>query len=692
MTQKISPFVEGKYGWSYGESGWNLGMDENLLKFSFLFDRNVDGIVSSLPPAVSGAAYFLTADNRIYFAVNNTWYSTSTPKWFLLTIKATGLLYQYNGTSIEPVASNSQLDTRLDSVEVTVSGLGSAALRPEAYFASATQLSTAITATNSYTDAGLATKLNTANLTNSSDITKGAALVGYRNRTLLSRLDDRINLTDFGADPTGVNDSSPAMLAALAFSTNIYIPKGKFKFLSKITYTFSPASSGPSDNKNNYGCINIEGAGQDGTILYFPSTDGFEFVCQSFQQTVHIKNLSITTGRVNGGTAIGLRNRFAFFGSYTAQHDLDNVTIRGDDGYGAVFYWTRCVYLFNITAFNCDACSIYGPLLGSTANTYGTGFYVESSFTPGIATSTEPGCGTSYNFTRLNAVFLGRAFHIGTLVQAFKIGTGCAILNGYDGVYVPAGGLDVRQVTLSGVEISVNGNAVEFQTACSGTLITGCYIAVSNGKNGIVLATDAGAMNSGGTCITGNTFVPFGASSSDGIYINTTYAPISIYGNTFLGMTRGIELTSASRQVTVGGNKYMNCTQNILNAAEYFNTIGLDEDIAWTAFTSIPTPSTGSFTSANVTGTYRKVGKMFFYNVTLTITTNGTAAGNTTIPFPNGIVIKSTRTCHGRENAITGFVAGAVVTTSGITFTKYDGTYLGGNGYVINFTGESEIN
>ena len=33
MTQQTSPFLDVKYGWNYGESGWNTGMDENLVKF-----------------------------------------------------------------------------------------------------------------------------------------------------------------------------------------------------------------------------------------------------------------------------------------------------------------------------------------------------------------------------------------------------------------------------------------------------------------------------------------------------------------------------------------------------------------------------------------------------------------------------------------------------------------------------------
>jgi len=136
MTQQTSPFIEAKYGWSFGESNWNGGMDENLTKFSYLFDRNVDGIVASLPAAVSGEAYFLTTDNRLYFAIGATWYSTSVPKWFQFYIRSTGDTYEFNGTTTAQINSPAQLDSRLDAAELTLSALGSAAFQDVAFFAS----------------------------------------------------------------------------------------------------------------------------------------------------------------------------------------------------------------------------------------------------------------------------------------------------------------------------------------------------------------------------------------------------------------------------------------------------------------------------------------------------------------------------------------------------------------------------
>lgn len=153
MTQKISPFVEGKYGWDFGESGWNTGMDENLLKFSYLFDRNVDGIVSVLPSPVSGTAYFLTTDNRIYFTVGSSWQSTPVPKWFTFNIRLDGKAYRFDGTSPVEVESTESLDNRLTAVEDVTATLGTAAFEDVSFFATQSDLDVAESQAAAYTDA-----------------------------------------------------------------------------------------------------------------------------------------------------------------------------------------------------------------------------------------------------------------------------------------------------------------------------------------------------------------------------------------------------------------------------------------------------------------------------------------------------------------------------------------------------------
>ena len=152
MPAQTSPFIEAKYRWNYGESGWSMGMDENINKFSFMFNGNVDAIVASLPAVVNGNAYFLTTDNRFYFAASGIYYSSPCPKYFIFKIKSNGNWYQFNGTSAVQIDNPSQTDARLDAVELTVSTLGSAAFEDVADLATQAELDVASAQANSYSD------------------------------------------------------------------------------------------------------------------------------------------------------------------------------------------------------------------------------------------------------------------------------------------------------------------------------------------------------------------------------------------------------------------------------------------------------------------------------------------------------------------------------------------------------------
>lgn len=158
MAQQLSPWLEGAYGWNFGEGGWNSGMDSNLLKFSFMFDRNVDSIVTSLPPAINGQAHYLTTDNRLYFAVGTTYFSTLVPKWFTIYVRTTGQTHQFDGTSLVQTYTPAQLESRLNAVELTVASLGTAAFQNIEFFATQAELDVAAAQANDYTDAALFVK------------------------------------------------------------------------------------------------------------------------------------------------------------------------------------------------------------------------------------------------------------------------------------------------------------------------------------------------------------------------------------------------------------------------------------------------------------------------------------------------------------------------------------------------------
>lgn len=171
MTQQSSPFIDGKFGWNLGESGWNSGMDENLLKFSYLLDKNIDGVVSTLPAPTTGQAYFLTTDSRVYYSVNSFWYSSPVPKWFSFSVKTTGKKYLFNGTSLLLQRSQTEINTELDNLGSSINNLGTAAFKDESYFATTGQINTRF-----------------AELSNNTNTALGANLVGFEGDTLYNSL------------------------------------------------------------------------------------------------------------------------------------------------------------------------------------------------------------------------------------------------------------------------------------------------------------------------------------------------------------------------------------------------------------------------------------------------------------------------------------------------------------------------
>lgn len=154
MPQQISPFLEANFGWNLGESGWNEGMDENLVKFSFHLDSNIDAVVDSLPSLSNGKAYYLTTDKRLYYVVNNTAYSSVIPKWKILKLRGTGQWLQYDGSGIVNISNTKELKASIDSLNSSFSSLGSAAQKATSDFVLA------------------------ADASSTSDLTKGASLIG----------------------------------------------------------------------------------------------------------------------------------------------------------------------------------------------------------------------------------------------------------------------------------------------------------------------------------------------------------------------------------------------------------------------------------------------------------------------------------------------------------------------------------
>jgi hypothetical protein len=154
-------------------------------------------------------------------------------------------------------------------------------------------------------DVGLRTDLSSIVTAND-----GARLVGFRRtetgsvgRSIYDILRERISVTDFGADPTGVNDSTNAFNAAVdaaeaAFNNTVHIPPGIYRIDGTVTIHQGVMLMGQGSQGSNdsYGTVIVHhGAGVnclvwDGNGAAFAGTGG------GLQNCLIVKATGVTGG------------------------------------------------------------------------------------------------------------------------------------------------------------------------------------------------------------------------------------------------------------------------------------------------------------------------------------------------------------------------------------------------------------
>jgi len=403
MPQQQSPWLEAKYGWNFGESNWNTGVDENLLKFSFLFDRNVDGVVSTLPAAVNGKAYFLTTDKRLYFTVNTTYFSCPTPKWFEFVVRGTGVTYQFNGTSAIQVESLIGVDSRLDAVELSVASLGTASSKNTEFFATTARVDVVEANAQSTTDravqvvgdyaAGLVLSNSNqgfrylgdiylpgdsitppyttsgvgaaeianfrsvgdavlrSDLADDTDPLKGANLAGYKGRTVAKRLGDFVSVKDFGAVGDGIADDSAAIQAAINYaeslSLEVFLPSGRYRVAAPLVFDHAPCIRGTGGMGYSKQSPTSTLKPHQGTVILSDVTGDYAIkVAPSlYSFGGSIKDLTVFGDGITGG-GISLHN-IGWNGT------LQNVTIEGFSGSGLDVGYIQDFHIFNVAILNC---------------------------------------------------------------------------------------------------------------------------------------------------------------------------------------------------------------------------------------------------------------------------------------------------------------------------------------------------
>jgi hypothetical protein len=195
-----------------------------------------------------------------------------------------------------------------------------------------------------------------ANLANTSDITKGDALIGFRQsnssgnlsgsvgRTVHQKLQEFVSILDFGADPTGVADSKTAIDTAITVSisqkTTLYVPSGTYKYVGTGTAVLLAGS------------LIMRGDGIGKSIINFDGNQIFFNITTTIDSPLILTNIQfgLSSPTTNTNSTLFFTSNSVNFGSC---FQVDQCSFQA---------WTNTT-IHAIRAFNSSMkdCTIQGP-------------------------------------------------------------------------------------------------------------------------------------------------------------------------------------------------------------------------------------------------------------------------------------------------------------------------------------------
>jgi len=343
-------------------------------------------------------------------------------------------------------------------------------------------------------------------------------------------------------------DNGPALTAALAGSAGVghcvSFPPGRFTFASAITFRLPDGAASAT----------LTGAGSDVTELSWPQGGGLtlEFVGQD--NSVHVRNLSLTTGTAGGGRALVLQQSANLGGNPadSALSDVSGATIRGADGYAVTDYWETGVAIVGVSNVNMTGLVVTGPG-GEAYASHGQGVVLEGTADDPLVVFNI--AGSTFNYLLKGLVY-------GNEVQGVTISQTNFTGDDY-GVFVPTGlkGLDQLAFTSSQFNCALAGVYVGSYT--SDTLFSSNLFIVPNTGIGILL--EQGYLYSA----VGNAFNAGSASMTPshpvGIEVGATAGGGTITGNLFDNMAAAVVLQKGSTGGNVQSNEYSNDPVTVSN-------------------------------------------------------------------------------------------------------------------------------
>jgi len=348
-------------------------------------------------------------------------------------------------------------------------------------------------------------------------------VTGTVDRTLLSRLQDRYSVMDFGAVGDGVADDTAAVLACIAASGVAYFPRGTYN-ISSLSLSTSALLFGESAE-----LVTLRPTSSTGSLSFISTTASGLGIRDLTIDLLNTDN-TIANGFISGRKAISC---VGTSGSYLTGINISDVRIKNCGESGVYLKWTDQVYLSDIEITRCGR---YGFEVLSSRRVKVINPFIRDIF---------PGSGGSAPY--LNAY--GLTF---TNLTAEQPCEDCEVINGYAEDVTGWEGFDThygRRIRFINCSTKNCGQGIVVQSDFSGlessdiTIIGGTHLGYGTSylrdstsfDTGAAITANMGTSSSNGTGLiirdTISNGMGSGKNSSDGAITISNCDTYSISGN-----------------------------------------------------------------------------------------------------------------------------------------------------------------
>lgn len=500
---------------------------------------------------------------------------------------------------------------------------------------------------------------------------------GAVTRNAQDKMRDIVSVKDFGAVGDGTTDDTAAITDALSSGSVVYFPAGAYLFSSLTIPAGSKGILGNSSATVTLLASHIARSAND-NIVYYSGSGGLSI--DGVTLDLQYSEFSDTYGiRINSASDVSIRH-FAIIG--TAKYgiyitDCENVTVDQWSAIGNTGGFESACFALSGTQSNKAIHVRNGRVSGTFDNAAGMNGCYESS----IRFNRCEGTGTTGFSFSLNKCFhsdISHNYSKNSENEAFQL-------------------TDTRYCTiaLNHAEWD-NSSGDDFGISIDGTAVGGFTLRF----NKVIGNTIRNSYKSGLACanygqynlLADNVLYDAGVRFGDAAitcYVSD-YASATSYGNSFLNNVAINEAGSVDyfvRETTGGGS--MSIDSNNYNGNIFAGTVDVAryslvganskfQENEWINYGPSITPATGSLTSTTINSARYKVdGKLINVQFDVTITDNGTGAGNISVGLPITADTNGGGLC-GREIAISGKTISGQASGAAVTLTNYDNSYPGG--------------